>query len=59
MPRSHGFYRFFAWECIAAIIILNIDGWFVDPGSWHQLISWFLLVLSIALVQLFGTPPVQ
>jgi protein-S-isoprenylcysteine O-methyltransferase Ste14 len=46
-PRSHGFYRFFAWEFILALFLLNVDAWFRDPWSWHQLISWFLLVLSI------------
>jgi len=46
-PRSHGFYRFFAWEFILAIIILNIDVWFADPWSWHQIISWALLVVSL------------
>ncbi len=46
-PRSHGFYRFFAWEFILALFLLNVEVWFQDPGSWHQLISWFLLILSI------------
>ena len=46
-PRSHGFYRFFAWEFILALFLLNIDVWFQNPLSWHQLISWFLLILSI------------
>ena len=46
-PRSHGFYRFFAWEFILALIILNIDVWFADPWSWHQIISWVLLVVSL------------
>jgi protein-S-isoprenylcysteine O-methyltransferase Ste14 len=48
--RSHGFYRFFAWEAILALTLLNVDGWFRDPFSWHQLISWFLLVVSPFLV---------
>ena len=30
-PRSHGFYRFFAWEAILALTLLNLDassfGW--------------------------------
>ncbi len=52
-PRSHGFYRFFAWEFILVLFLLNIDVWFQNPGSWHQLISWFLLVLSIVLL-VFG-----
>jgi protein-S-isoprenylcysteine O-methyltransferase Ste14 len=45
--RSHGFYRFFAWEFIAALFILNIDVWFLDPFSWHQFISWFLLIVCL------------
>jgi protein-S-isoprenylcysteine O-methyltransferase Ste14 len=46
-PRSHGFYRFFAWELIVAMLLLNLDGWFHNPASWHQLLSWFLLTVSI------------
>jgi protein-S-isoprenylcysteine O-methyltransferase Ste14 len=46
-PRSHGFYRFFAWEFIAASFFLNIDVWFLDPFSWHQLVSWFLLIVCL------------
>ena len=46
-PHSHGFYRFFAWEFILALFILNIDVWFADPWSWHQIISWVLLVVSL------------
>lgn len=45
-PRSHGFYRFFAWECILALVLINLDGWFRDAGSWHQVLSWILLVVS-------------
>jgi len=46
-PRSHGFYRFFAWEFIVALFLLNVDVWFDDPFSWHQLIAWFLLFICI------------
>ena len=46
-PRSHGFYRFFTWEFILALFLLNVDVWFYNPFSWHQLISWFLLVACI------------
>jgi protein-S-isoprenylcysteine O-methyltransferase Ste14 len=42
-PRSHGFYRFFAWETILALFILNVDFWFINPFAWNQLIAWFLL----------------
>ena len=49
-PASHGFYRFFAWEAILALFLLNINYWFQDPLSWQQLISWVLLIASAALV---------
>lgn len=50
-PRSHGFFRFFAWICITALILLNIERWFHDPSSPRQLVSWILLVASlVALV---------
>jgi protein-S-isoprenylcysteine O-methyltransferase Ste14 len=42
-PGSHGFYRFFAWEAILLLFLLNVEQWFVDPFSWHQLIAWILL----------------
>ena len=46
-PGSHGFYRFFAWECILLLFLLNVDFWFIDPFSWHQLIAWPLLIASL------------
>jgi protein-S-isoprenylcysteine O-methyltransferase Ste14 len=46
-PRSHGFYRFFAWEAILGIVLLNVPVWFRDALAWHQIISWFLLIVSI------------
>lgn len=49
-PNSHGFYRFFAWEAILILILLNIDVWFQEPFSWHQVISWCLLAVSLFLV---------
>ena len=48
-PRSHGFYRFFAFEAILALVLLNVEKWFRDPLSWNQLISWLLLVVSAFL----------
>jgi protein-S-isoprenylcysteine O-methyltransferase Ste14 len=45
--HSHGFYRFFALEFITALYILNIDVWFLDPFSWNQLVSWFLLIVYL------------
>ena len=48
-PRSHGFYRFFAFEFLAALILWNVPHWFREPFSAHQLASWFLLLLSLGL----------
>jgi len=45
-PRSHGFYRFFAWEFIVILFLLNVTEWFQQPLAWYQLISWFFLFLS-------------
>ena len=47
---SHGFYRFFAWECILALVILNFPHWTLEPFSPHQIISWFFLMTSLSLV---------
>jgi protein-S-isoprenylcysteine O-methyltransferase Ste14 len=48
-PRSHGFYRFFAFESILILILLNLEHWFRDPFSVHQIVSWLLLLASIVL----------
>jgi protein-S-isoprenylcysteine O-methyltransferase Ste14 len=48
--RSHGFHRFFAWEFILALVLLNLKTWFQDPFSAHQLVAWSLLAISLFLV---------
>ena len=48
--RSHGFYRFFAWELILALVLLNFPHWVEDPLSPRQIISWLFLLVSIFLV---------
>ena len=50
VPRSHGFYRFFAWECILALFLLNVESWFRDPFAIPQIVSWLLLIASAFLV---------
>ncbi len=45
-PRSHGFTRFFSWECILALFVINYEMWFKDPFSLKQNISWLLLIVS-------------
>ncbi len=46
-PCSHGFYRFFAWESILALFLVNVNFWFRDPLAWNQLIAWTLLAASL------------
>ncbi|MFQ6088134.1 MAG: methyltransferase family protein [Candidatus Methanofastidiosia archaeon] len=48
-PHSHGFFRFFAFESILILILLNIEHWFSDPFSILQIVSWFLLLSSLIL----------
>jgi protein-S-isoprenylcysteine O-methyltransferase Ste14 len=48
-PRSHGFYRFFAFELLLILILSNIEYWIEDPFSLHQLIAWVLLSASLIL----------
>ena len=47
---SHGFPRFFAFEAVLALIVLNAPHWFVSPFAAQQIFSWILLILSIVLV---------
>lgn len=49
-PQSHGFYRFFAWEAILALLVLNGPYWFVERYSVHQLASWALLFASLLIL---------
>ena len=48
--RSHDFYRFFAWEAILGLILINADRWFADWLSHRQVISWLLLAVSAFMV---------
>jgi len=47
--RSHGFYRFFAFEAILALILINAEFWFLQPLSIRQILSWSLLLISFFL----------
>jgi len=49
-PASHGFSRFFAFQAILALVVLNAPSWFVQPFATRQLVSWLLLVVSAVLV---------
>ena len=45
--RYHGISRFFSFESIFILFLLNYKLWFNDPLSWNQIISWLLLFGSI------------
>lgn len=60
---SHGFYRFFAWEFMLGIFVLNMHAWYADMDSTHKIIarilfalSLFLVLLGVGLLQLSGKP---
>ena len=46
-PGAHGFYRFFAWEVMLGLFLINVKSWFVHPFMWNQIIAWFLLFASL------------
>ncbi len=48
--KSHGFYRFFSWECIAWLFASNYKYWFNNPFSINQIFSWLFLIISGYLV---------
>ncbi len=43
--RYHGIVRFFAFESVFILALLNYKYWFIDPFSVLQLVSWLLLIL--------------
>lgn len=49
-PESHGFPRFFAFEAILGLIVINAPHWVANPVSILQVVSWLLLMLSIIYV---------
>lgn len=48
--RYHGIARFFAFESVFILVLLNYKIWFIDPFSFNQVISWLLLILSVYVV---------
>src|SRR3972149_5314197 len=56
-PRAHGFNRFFAFESILALVVLNARQWFSHPFAVRQILSWMLLAASAALAAPGLHPP--
>lgn len=49
-PRNHGFFRFFAFEGILALFLINAPFWFHDPISFRQALSLAMLGGSLYCV---------
>ena len=50
IPYSHGLPRFFAFEALLGLVVLNAHRWFYQPFSLPQIVSWALLLDALALV---------
>ncbi len=48
--RYHGIARFFAFESVFLLFLMNVNVWFRDPLSPLQIVSWILLIFSIYVV---------
>ncbi len=44
--RYHGIARFFAFESVFILLLLNLKVWFINPLSLFQILSWILLFSS-------------
>lgn len=44
--RYHGIARFFAFESVFILVLLNFKSWFNSPFSLPQIFSWILLTSS-------------
>ncbi|MFW5432310.1 MAG: methyltransferase family protein [Methylophilaceae bacterium] len=62
-PGTHGFYRFFAWELMLLLFVLNMQAWDLDIGMPHQvfasvffMISLFLIVVGALQLLFMGKP---
>lgn len=61
--KSHGFYRFFSWECIIWLLVSNYRFWFDNPFSLKQIFSWifllfsgYLIITGVILLKKIGKP---
>jgi len=52
--RSYGFFRFFVFEALLSLLLVNVEYWFIDPFSPLQIVSWIFLGSSL-IVALIGT----
>jgi protein-S-isoprenylcysteine O-methyltransferase Ste14 len=45
--HAYRFWRWVAFECALALVVMSAGAWFADPLSTRQVISWALLALSV------------
>lgn len=45
--RYHGIARFFAFESVFILFLMNVRTWFIEPFTPIHLLSWFILLFSI------------
>ncbi len=50
VPKSHGFYRFFAWELMLLLVVMSLNGWYDNAGTLDQTVSGILMGISLVLV---------
>lgn len=62
-PGTHGYYRFFAWEFMLLLYVLNMPVWDKDIDSMHQqfagvlfILSLFMFIFGILQLRFFGKP---
>ena len=62
-PGTHGYYRFFAWELMLLLYVLNMPAWHQEIDALHQVIaggffmvSLFMVVTGAIQLFLFGKP---
>lgn len=48
--KSHGFSRFFSWECILWLAVSSYKFWFDNPFGIKQIFAWILLIISGYLI---------
>lgn len=48
-PSPRGVLRFLVFEAVLGLIVLGAASWFIDAFSRRQILSWALLVASLAL----------
>lgn len=47
--QKYGLFRFLGFESLALLVAWNADRWFEDPLGTHQLASWTIFIVSLAL----------